>query len=215
VNLGVFGGTFDPVHLAHLRLAEEMRECLGLARVLLVPTARSPLKPESGASGAQRLEMLEQATAAQPDLQVIDLELSRPGPSYTVDTLREIAALHPDARLWFLLGSDAVRDLDRWREPETLFELASLAVAPRPGSAGAQPRELLPASLAGPFRDGPQGLVHENGHEIRIIPFTPLGISASDIRLRVARGASIRYLVPDAVLDYIRKHRLYESEDRA
>ena len=213
MKLGVFGGTFDPVHMAHLRLAEEMRESLGLARVLLVPAARSPLKPESAASATQRLEMLERAVVGNPALQVLDLELSRPGPSYAVDTLRELAELHAGARLWFLLGSDAVRELERWREPETLFELASLAVAPRPGSAGAHPRELLPASLAGPFRDGPQGLVHENGHEIRVIPFTPLGISASDVRRRVARGGSIRYLVPDSVLDYIRKHRLYESRE--
>ena len=215
MNLGVFGGTFDPVHQAHLRLAEEMRECLGLTQVLLVPAARSPLKPESTASPTQRLEMLELATATHPAFAVLDLELSRAGPSYTVDTLRAIGARHRGARLWFLLGSDAVRELDRWREPEALFELASLAIAPRPGSAGAHPRELLPATLAAGFRDGPDGLVHTSGHEIRVIPFAPLGISASDIRRRVARGASIRYLVPDLVVDYIRKHRLYEPEDRA
>ena len=213
MNVGVLGGTFNPIHIAHLRLAEEMREALSLERVLLVPAGDPPLKRSGIAKAEHRLEMALRATASNPALEVCDLEIRRAGPSYSVDTLAELHARMPKAQLWFLVGADTLRDLEAWREPSRLFALAHFAVATRPGHE--QPlRELLPASLARAFRDGPRGLVHESGNELRQIPFTPLAISASDVRGRVARGASIRYLVPDEVIEYIGKHHLYrEKED--
>ena len=209
MSRGILGGTFNPVHLAHLRLAEVARETLGLERVLFVPAGEPPLKSEDIAAAADRLCMLKRATASNPAFEVLDLELSRAGPSYTVDTLRELSEDGAEP-LWFILGSDALADVERWVQPAALFTLASFVVVERAGRPGA-PRELLPASLAKSFRDGPNGLVHESGTELRMLPFSPLGISASAIRKRIACGESIRYLVPDPVIDYIEKHQLYRE----
>lgn len=217
MNTGILGGTFNPVHLGHLRMAEEMREALGLRQVLFLPAAVPPLKHGDIAAPADRLEMVRLAVAQNPSFELSDRELLRAGPSYTVDTLRELKqGQPPGSRLWFLLGSDTVPDLHRWREPAALFELASFAVALRPGTRAKAPRELLPEQLAADFEDGPDaeadgGLVHRSGNELRLVPTTALAISASDIRRRVARGASIRYLVPAAVADYIAKHTLYQE----
>ncbi len=210
MNRGVLGGTFNPVHLAHLRLAEVARETLGLERVLFVPSGEPPLKSEDIAPAADRLCMLRHATTSNPSFEVLDLELKRAGPSYTVDTLRELSGDPLASPLWFILGSDALSDVERWVQPATLFTLASFAVVERPGRLGS-PRELLPADLSESFRDGPDGLVHESGTELRMLPFAPLGISASEIRERIARGKSIRYLVPDPVIEYIEKHQLYRE----
>lgn len=212
MSLGVLGGTFDPVHVAHLRLAEETREILGLARVLFVPARRSPLKIPPVADARDRLQMLKLATASNPAFDVLELDLQREGASYAIDTLRDLAAQLAGERLWFILGSDSALELERWREPEALFGLASFAVVPRPGSDAASVGALLPARLARSFRRGVHGLVHETGSELRSIPATPLAISATDIRRRIARGASIRYLVPDAVAEYISKQRLYVED---
>lgn len=213
MNVGVLGGTFNPIHIAHLRLAEEMREALSLERVLLVPAGDPPLKRSGIAPANHRLEMAKRAAATNPALEVCDLEIRRSGPSYTVDTLAELRERMSGAALWFLVGADTLRELEAWREPARLFELAHFAVATRPGHDRPL-RELLPGSLARAFRDGPRGLVHASGNELRSIPFTPLSISASEVRRRVACGASIRYLVPDEVIEYIGKHHLYrEKED--
>jgi nicotinate-nucleotide adenylyltransferase len=210
VSRGILGGTFNPLHNAHLRLAEVAREALDLATVLFVPAGDPPLKRAGIAPAADRLEMVRSATASNTNFEVSDLEVGRSGPSYTVDTLRELSRRFPGDPLWFILGSDAMAGIDRWAEPAVLFGLASFAVVERPGWNGA-PRELLPASLATGFRDGPHGLIHDSGKELRTLEFAPLSISASDIRERVARRASIRYLVPDEVIDYIEKHQLYRE----
>ncbi len=208
MSLGVLGGTFNPIHYAHLRLAETARESLGLSRVLFVPAARPALKQRDVAPAPDRLEMVRLATASNPAFEVLDLELARAGTSYTIDTLRELRERYPGERLWFIVGGDALRELDQWREPEALFALASFAVAARAGGPEA-PEALLPQSLAPQFSRGPEGLRHDAGGELRALSFPALEISASDIRRRIARGASIRYLVPDAVADYIAKHELY------
>ena len=212
MNIGILGGTFNPIHLAHLRLAEEMREALALERVLLVPAGDPPLKTRDIASADHRLELARLASASNPALEVCDLEVRRTGPSYSVDTVARLRVLMPSAELWFIVGADTLRDLEAWREPERLFSLAHFAVATRLGHPGSL-RDLLPASLARAFRDGPRGLLHVSGNELRQIPFTPLAISASDIRRRIARGASIRYLVPDEVIEYIRKQHLYQEKE--
>jgi nicotinate-nucleotide adenylyltransferase len=212
VNLGVFGGTFNPVHVAHLRVAEEVRETLALPRILWIPAADPPHKRESIAPATHRLEMVRLATAANPCFEVDDLELRRDGPSYTVDTLRALGARHREARLWLVLGADAVEEVGTWHQPEALFELANVAVVTRPGEREAPLERRLPQRLMADFRPGPQGLEHPSGHEVREIPVSQLAISASDLRQRIARGASIRYLVPEPVIDYIQKHRLYREE---
>lgn len=211
MSLGVFGGTFNPVHIAHLRVAEEVREALGLERVLWIPSADPPHK-RALAAAAHRLEMVRIATSSNPCFEVLDLELARPGPSYTVRTLEELRERHPGQRLWFLLGADALGELHTWREPERLLELASFAVVGRPGARGGSLEARLGAKLAACLRPSPLGLEHPSGHEVREIAVSQLAVSASDLRRRIARGASVRYVVPDAVMDYIDKHRLYREK---
>lgn len=211
MSLGVFGGTFNPIHLAHLHLAEAVRETLGLERVLFIPAADPPHKSERIAAVADRFQMVRLATESNPCTEALDLELERPGPSYTVDTLSELAGRYPGQRLWFLMGTDTLAELETWHDPERLFRLASFAVVDRVGFGKQQLESLLPPRLAQHFQRGPHGLTHDCGNEIRRVPFPALGISASDIRARVARGESIRYLVPDGVIDYIEKHKLYRE----
>lgn len=201
MNVGVFGGTFDPIHLGHLRAAEEVGCAMGLEQILLIPSATPPHKDAGAAPAEQRLAMARLAAASNPRFEVCGLELERPGPSYTVDTLRRLAGDRPTARLWFILGSDAFSEIDTWREPATLFELASFCVMRRPGHEGRSLQSLMPRSLV-PMLET---------HEVRDVAVTQLEISATDIRRRVARGASIRYLVPDPVLDYICKYELYRE----
>lgn len=210
MKLGVLGGTFNPIHLAHLRLAEELSEELALDRVLFIPAAEPPLKPSGVVSAQARLEMTRLATADNPRFEVLDLELHRSGPSYTVDTLRELTQRYPGTRLWFLIGTDAIAELDQWHQPEQLFELASFAVATRPGSP-LPLQKLLPARLAQLFRKQGEALLHASGNEMRVIQFTPLHVSSTDIRQRVRSKRSIRYLVPEAVAEYIQKQHLYEE----
>ena len=213
MTLGVFGGTFNPVHFAHLRVAEEVREGLGLTRVLWVPAADPPHKRGDVAPAKHRLEMVRLATATNPCFEVLDLELAREGPSYTVDTLRELQKRHPDAHLWFVIGTDAIEEIDTWSRPDEVFEIASVAVVSRPGRPRVPLEAHLPRRLAAPFREGPSGLEHRSGHELRLVPVSSLEISASDVRRRVERGASIRYLVPEPVIEYIDKHHLYREGD--
>lgn len=213
MNLGILGGTFNPVHVAHLRVAEEVREALALDRVLFVPSADPPHKSRDLASATHRLEMTLRATASNPAFEVLDLELHRRGPSYTVDTLRTLSERHTGARLWFVIGTDAFREIDTWYAPERLFELASFAVMPRPGAETRDLAALLPKPLRTAFRATPHGLTHASGQEVRGVAVSALAVSATDIRRRIARGASIRYLVPDVVLEYIEKHHLYAPRE--
>lgn len=185
MKLGVFGGTFDPVHHGHLAIALAAVESLALDRVVFVPARRSPLKVDvPTASEADRLAMLERAIADEPRFECSRLELERPGPSYTVDTLEALSAR---GTLFLILGGDAVRDLDRWKEPDRIRRLATLVVARRPGSDVSQvPGTIL---LDAPLTD----------------------ISARELRARTARGRSLRYLVPDGVWHYIEDRGLYRA----
>lgn len=184
MKLGVFGGTFDPVHNGHLAIAMAALETLALDRVVFVPARRSPLKnDEPGASATDRLAMLELATRGEPRFEVSPLELDRPEPSYSVETLEALAGR---GTLFFLLGADAADDLDQWRDLARICELATLVIAARPGSRPS-PREGI--ALDAPLVD----------------------ISAHELRALAAEGRSLRYLVPDAVWRYIEEHGLYAS----
>jgi nicotinate-nucleotide adenylyltransferase len=187
VAAGLLGGSFDPVHHGHLIAAERAAEALGLERVLLVPCARQPLKREGPVAAAEhRRAMLELAVAGHPLFAVDGIELERPGPSYTVDTLRALHERRPNERFVLLLGADAAADLPRWRGAEEVARLAEVAVLTRPGA----PEVISPL--------------------VRHVVATPaIEISAREIRARCLAGKSIRYLVPDAVEAYIDTHGLY------
>jgi nicotinate-nucleotide adenylyltransferase len=196
MRIGVFGGTFDPVHLAHLVLAEQCREQACLDQVLFIPAARPPHKLDRTLTPlSHRIEMLALAIAGQPAFRIDDLEKNRPGPSYTADTLAELQRGNPGAELFLLIGSDTVNDLPHWHAPGQVAELATLLVVQRPG-AKAEEIETLTKTIGVPLR-------------YQIVAMPLLDISSRDLRQRAAAGRSLRYLVPRAVEAYIVDKRLY------
>jgi len=218
MRIGVFGGTFDPIHIAHLRSAEEAREQLGLDRVLFVPAADPPHKTRPVTAAAHRLAMVRLAIAGHPAFRVSTLEIDRGGRSYTVDTLRALRERSPaDTELTLLIGWDAFLEIGTWKQYRTLFELADVAVWTRPPHAVRAPRALLPVAARRDFCYGQdhQTLRHRTGNQIRFLTVTALDISASAIRLRLRRGQSIRYLVPLGVERYLSRHRLYARRQGA
>lgn len=191
-RLGIFGGTFDPPHLGHLALAEWAREELGLDRVVFVPAGAPPHKRAPGTPAADRLAMTRAAVRGRPEFEVDALETRRAGPSYTVDTLRALAARRPGAELWLLVGADMFASMGAWREIGAIARLARIAVAVRPGTR-------VPARPA--WARGGLG----------IVPLANPGIeiSSSAVRDRARAGRSVRYLVPDAVARLIAARGLY------
>lgn len=199
-RIGIFGGTFDPVHIGHLIIATELAEALALDQVLFVPAGQPPHKSDQPVSAdADRLAMLRLAIAGNRCFSVTTLELDRPGPSYTADLLTTLAAELPTARLVFLMGEDSLRDLPTWHDPTTIVRLAEIGVAMRPDSAADLDAicQALPAA---------RGRIH-------VVATTPIGISSSELRSQVGRGGSIRYQVPVPVETYIRASGLYRAED--
>jgi nicotinate-nucleotide adenylyltransferase len=214
--IGILGGTFDPVHHGHLRLAEEAADALALERVLLIPAALPNLRTRPGTEAAHRLEMTRLAAAANPRLAVDPRELRREGTSYTVDTLVELRAELGAARpLVLILGADAFVRLPAWSRWLQLFELAHIAVGTRPGYA-LEEAVACSAELAQEWKrrlaGAPDACRAAPGGAIVRVPIPLLEISASDLRARMSRGASVRYLLPAAVLDYIAAHRLYRTQ---
>ncbi len=195
VRIGVLGGTFDPVHYGHLRLAEEVREALGLQRVWLIPAFVSPFRTaEQLSDPTHRLQMLQLAAQDNPHFTVSDIEIQRGGVSYTVETLHALQAQLPDTELYLILGADALRGFPTWREPERIVQVCQLA-------AGVRPDHDLPTTL--------NALPEPIRARVQPIPTTPLDISASELRQRVRARRSIRYLTPPNVIEYIHQHRLY------
>lgn len=188
-RIGLYGGSFDPVHLGHLLVTQAAIEELGLERLFLIPTAQSPFKPDNQPAPAEvRTQLLRLAFAGKTHCEVDVQEIQRGGVSYTVDTLRDYARRFPQAELFYLIGADNVAKLPQWREATELARLAQFVVVPRPGDAD------LP--FPAPFRG------------TRLKGF-PLGVSSSQVRARVRAGQTIEQLVPAAVAEAIRNNRLY------
>ncbi|MBA3417053.1 MAG: nicotinate-nucleotide adenylyltransferase [Chloroflexia bacterium] len=195
-RIGIFGGTFDPIHVGHLIVAADLRHALTLDRVLFVPAGRPPHKAADLVSAdGDRLAMLELALATEPKAEISTVDLERPGPSYTVDLLAILRAGFPVARLVFLMGEDSLRDLPTWRNPDEIARLADFGVAARPGVAF-DPEAVYAQVPAARGR-------------LSLVETVQLSISSSDIRRRVRQGAPIRHLVPCAVEDYIAERGLY------
>jgi len=190
-RVGIFGGSFDPVHHGHLIVADEARLALGLAEVRFTPARAQPFKHgRHHARVEDRLAMLRLVLDQAPGLVLDPRECTRPGPSYTVDTLRELRAEFPAAELVLLFGSDTARDFPQWREAAAIRQLATLVVLTRPGATA-----------------------DVEGLGARVLPVPAIDISATRVRERVRAGESIRFLVPDAVGRYIADRRLYVDED--
>lgn len=191
-QIGILGGTFDPPHVGHLLLAEFALDAAGLDRMIFIPTFQPPHKSPRGATAAQRLAMTRLAIKGNRRMTCSPVEVQRGGLSYTVDTLEILAAAHPGAELYLLLGMDSFTEFPSWRFPERIVSLAHLLVFPRPG---------WPAAADAPF------LRHADMMTSPLVE-----ISSSMIRRRISSGKSIRYLVPDTVERYIRVKGLYRPE---
>jgi nicotinate-nucleotide adenylyltransferase len=197
-RIGILGGTFDPPHHGHLILAEVAREAIGAEQVLFVPAADPPHKRgDVRLSIEHRLEMLRLAINGDPAFAISRVDIDRPGPHYTVDMLRLLGAMLPDAELCFLMGGDSLRDFPTWREPRAIMQLARLAVMRRTEF------EITPT-------------MHEQvlpglGAHVLVIDAPRIEISSTDIVARLRAGRSARYMLPQRVLDYIHLHRLYEQ----
>ena len=202
--IGVFGGTFDPVHFGHLRIALDALESLGLDQVRLIPLAHAVHRDQPEAPGALRLQMLQAAVAGRDDLVADDRELRRAGPSYTIDTLRSLRIDFPSATLWLLLGSDAFAGFSSWRDPEGILATANIAVLQRPGHGARKDAQ----ASAKQTQDPPNAPLHG---QVVFCPVTQLDIASSDIRARIAAGHSADFLAPPAVLALAARHRLYRQ----
>lgn len=216
MKIGLFGGTFNPVHLGHLRSALEVREGLGLDEVVLVPAAVPPHKGQAHLAGAaERLEMVTQAVAGVAGLTVSDIEVRREGPSFTVDTVRHFRNRLPGAELSLIVGLDAFLEIDTWRSYRELLELVPVVVISRPGGAACGDDATVERFIRdridpGAAADPGAGCYRAAGVQgIRVFPVTALDVSSSRIRELVRTARSIRFLVPDAVGTYIQTRGLY------
>lgn len=190
MTIGLFGGSFDPIHHGHLIVAQAVADALGLEELRFVPAREQPFKAgQHLGPAAVRARMVELAIAGEPRFRLERCELERPGPSYTVDTLRQLQTREPGRRFALLVGADAARDLPKWREAATVAQLAELVVFARAGSP-----------------------VPELPWPVRPVVVPAIEISATDIRRRVREGRSIRYLVPDPVAEAIRSGGLYLAD---
>lgn len=197
MRLGIMGGTFDPIHYGHLFIAEEARAQFRLNHVLFVPNGQPPHKKEYGLTPARaRYAMTLIATHGNQAFGCSPIELHRSGPSYTVDTLTEIQRDQPDAELFYITGVDAVADILTWNRHEEVIQMATFIAAMRPGFDLMTLKERLPL----PYLE-----------RILLLGSTAIGISSTDIRARLTKSLPVRYLMPDGVLDYIRKNNLYAA----
>jgi nicotinate-nucleotide adenylyltransferase len=192
VRIGLYGGTFDPIHLGHLRAAETAREAMGLDLVAFLPAAVPPHRGTPLSAAADRLAMVRLAIAPDLSFEAWDAELRRPGPSYTVETVSTLLSERPSDSFVLVVGADTWPEITAWREPERLLSLVEVAVVDRLGYPGAEPEAPFPGARGVRRAEGPS-----------------LPISATAIRERARQGRSVRYLVPDAVADYIAARRLY------
>lgn len=199
MKLGIMGGTFDPIHNGHLIIAQEAGWQMGLSRVLFIPAGDPPHKQAQAITPAHcRLEMVRRATAHNPLFEVSTIEIERDGLSYTADTLAALQKIYgPKVELFFIIGADAAADLLSWHEPERVLQLARLVVAERPG-------------YALPFEKLKAGLPHINlANRLFTLDVPMIEVASHELRARIAQGAPIRYLVPDAVAEYISQQKLY------
>ena len=201
MKIGVLGGTFDPVHIGHLMMAEEARASLNLAEILLVPAGQPLLKLDYPVTPAEhRLQMLRLAIAGRPHFKVSTVEIERPGPSYTVGTIAELRVQYgSEDEIFFILGWDSFAQLPGWREPSRLIKMCYLVAVPRPGFQRPDLKAL-------------EDLIPGISERVLLMDKPQIDISASAIRVLAAQGLPLRHLVPDPVEEYIRQHKLYSTQ---
>lgn len=222
MKIGILGGTFNPVHFGHLRTAEEVRELLTLDKVLFIPSGNPPLKTEGLAKSLDRYEMVRLAVAGNRFFDVLDIECARPGKSYTVDTVKRLKEQYHDSQLSLILGIDAFLDLPNWYEPEKLVSTLDFIVVSRPGTRFSD-------LLSSPYLDAVKPVLSDldvgkaascplrlhSSRVVELLRVTPMAISSTDIRSRVKRGLTIKYLLPEKVESFIISNRLYSTAEDA
>ena len=197
-RMGLMGGTFNPIHMGHLIIAEEARERFALEKVIFIPSYITPNKEVKAAPAEERLRMVELAVESNPYFSVSDMEIRQKGMSYTVSTLRALKERYGDDwELYFISGTDAVASLPLWYQPEQILSLCRFIGAVRPG--GIQKAEEVVASFK------------KRGKNIELLPVPAIDISSTDIRNRIRNGKSVRYMVPEKVYTYIKEKRLYSE----
>ncbi len=197
-SVAIIGGSFDPIHYAHLRLGERVREQYAVGLVIYIPNRLSPLKSQANVSAAQdRYAMAELAAADNPHFVVCDCELHRSGASYSIDTIRALRQrLSPEVEILFVMGADAILELPEWHQPDAILCESQVIAANRPGF------DLETMSVV---------LGAQRANKIEVFSMPMMDISSTDIRQRISQGRSIRYLTPPAVIDYINGHNLYQA----
>ena len=213
MRLGLFGGTFNPIHLGHLRAAVEVREAFNIDRLLLIPSAHPPHKMADHVADAEdRLEMVRLAVQGEPSLEASDVELSRPGLSYTIETLRYFQdRFGPESDIHFIVGQDAFSEITTWKSYQALFVTAHFIVMTRPNSKLRSLEDFIHTRISAEYQYEPTSnrYSHPRWRTIFCLDITHLDISATKIREWIGRGRSIRFLVPDAVQGFINKKGLY------
>lgn len=197
-RIGIYGGTFDPVHRGHLAVARSVREAYDLKRILFIPARQSPLRAAPLASAQDRLAMVRQAIDGLPDFEVSAIDIDRPGRSYMIDTLKRLAVRHPGAEFFLILGADAVAELPAWRKADRILAAAQIIAVPRPRHSTEIPPEVL-------------ALHPRANRRIHVHRMLPVDIAASQIRAVLAEGGSVDAWVPPAVAAYIAARNLYTS----
>ena len=212
MNIGLMGGTFNPVHLAHLRIAEEARDAFGLDRVIFIPAADPPHKPLAGnVPFVQRCRMVSLAIAGNPAFEMSGIEGERPGKSYSIDTIQSFRTRFPADALFFIIGSDSFLEIGLWHRYAEIFQACSLIVVERPGRPVEDPLGALPVAIRGEFiyTPGLRRLKHESGQLVHFLQGCPLDISSTEIRNQLAAGCSVTDLIPATVETYITQQRIY------
>ena len=213
MRIGIFGGTFNPIHHGHLIAAEEIRESFCLDRIIFVPSARPPHKPNPELIDIHhRLEMTRLAIKGNPFFKTSSIEEKRRGLSYSVKTVEDFKnEFGKDASLFFLLGIDAFTEMDTWYEPQRLLGLCHFIVISRPGFSLQQAHQLLSSTFGIQTAEGNRKIPISNGHFLYLTEVTPVGISSTQIRSNVSQELSVKYLLPEKVESYIISHDLYKN----
>jgi nicotinate-nucleotide adenylyltransferase len=214
VKIGLFGGTFNPVHLGHLRAAEEIREKLGLGKIIFIPAHMPPHKKDVIIAAGHRCEMVRAAVAGNPFFEVSDIELQRRGRSYSFDTIEHFCRMYGSAaELFFIIGLDAFREIHTWKHYPDFFAVCNFVVMSRPGQYEPEPEKNAPPDFRSlcVFNPGGPWYEHLSGHRIYFCRISLLDISSTGVRQALHAGKSVKYLVPDAVAGYIAHHKLYRN----
>lgn len=212
MKIGILGGTFNPVHIAHLRIAEEVQDTFALDLVIFIPAATPPHKPMVGELPFEtRCAMVQLAIAGNPGFAVSDIEGLREGKSYSIDTLRVLRNEYPGDEFFFVIGSDSFNDIGSWHEHAAIFASCNIVVVERPGAVVKDLLTALPVAIAPQFcyHGAEKRLAHRSGYSVYYLTGVPLDISSSSIRQLARNGRSIRYLVPEKVEQYIKEQRIY------